>query len=224
MAAPTEALHLKIILLGGRWAGKSSCGNTILNMDVFGAGTQTQACVMKTNKVAGIEVTVVDTPSWNWVSAEDSSEELKQELRRSVDMLGEGPHAFLLVYPLGAPYMERHKMAMQEHLELLGSNAWDRTMVLFSKGDWLGEKAIEQHLEGANEELKWLMEQCKNRYHVLNNKIKTNEMQTIELLEKIKQMINAKRKSSMSNPPSMTEETSAAAEYGEPSTKRSKPT
>uniref|UniRef100_A0AAR2LLD8 AIG1-type G domain-containing protein n=1 Tax=Pygocentrus nattereri TaxID=42514 RepID=A0AAR2LLD8_PYGNA len=201
MAAATETFHVKIVLLGGRWAGKSSSGNTILNKEVFGIGAQTEACVMETNKIAGTQVTVVDTPSWNWVPAEDTSDELKQELKRSVEMLGDGPHAFLLVYPLGAPFVKRHKIAVQEHLELLGSDVWDHTMVLFSRGDWLGKKTIEEHVEGVKEDLKWLVEQCKDRYHVLNNKVRSNEMQVIELLEKIKRMIQKKRKWSKTEPP-----------------------
>uniref|UniRef100_A0A3B4ED54 AIG1-type G domain-containing protein n=1 Tax=Pygocentrus nattereri TaxID=42514 RepID=A0A3B4ED54_PYGNA len=156
---------------------------------------------METNKIAGTQVTVVDTPSWNWVPAEDTSDELKQELKRSVEMLGDGPHAFLLVYPLGAPFVKRHKIAVQEHLELLGSDVWDHTMVLFSRGDWLGKKTIEEHVEGVKEDLKWLVEQCKDRYHVLNNKVRSNEMQVIELLEKIKRMIQKKRKWSKTEPP-----------------------
>ncbi|KAL6461704.1 hypothetical protein MHYP_G00298490 [Metynnis hypsauchen] len=224
MAAGTETLHVKIVVLGGRWAGKSSSGNTILNKEVFGIGAQTEACVMETNKIAGTQVTVVDTPSWNWVPAEDTSDELKQELKRSVEMLGDRPHAFLLVYPLGASFVKRHKIAVQEHLELLGSDVWDHTMVLFSRGDWLGKKTIEEHVEGVKEELKWLVEQCKDRYHVLNNKVRSNEMQVIELLEKIKRMIQKKRKWSKTEPPEIAGEPSAAYEHGEPSTKRLKST
>uniref|UniRef100_W5KDV8 GTPase IMAP family member 4-like n=1 Tax=Astyanax mexicanus TaxID=7994 RepID=W5KDV8_ASTMX len=196
--------------------------NTILKKEVFGIGAQTEACVMDTNKIAGIQVTVVDTPSWNWVSAEDTSEELKQELKRSSEMLGGGPHAFLLVYPLGAPFVKRHKIAVQEHLELFGSDVWDHTMVLFSRGDWLGEKTVEQHLEGAKEELQWLVKQCKDRYHVLNNKVRTDEMQVVELLEKIKRMNSGKRRQSKKDDLNFAGETSAAAELGEPSSKRQK--
>lgn len=215
--AATETDHVKIILLGGRWAGKSSSGNTILNKEVFGIGEQTEVCVMEKSKIAGMHVTVVDTPSWNWVPAEASSDELKQELKRSVEMLGEGPHAFLLVYPLGAAFLKRHKIAVEEHLELLGADVWNHTMVLFSRGDWLGEVTIEQHIEGAKAEFKWLLDQCKNRYHVLNNKVKTDEMQVIELLEKLQRMIRGKRKWSREEPPLMAGETPATTEYGEPS-------
>lgn len=194
---------MKIVLLGGRWAGKSSSGNTILNKEVFGSDEQTELCVMETNKISGMQVTVVDTPSWNWVPAEESSDDLKQELKRSVEMLGEGSHVFLLVYPLGAPFLKRHKIAVEEHLELLGADVWDHTMVLFSRGDWLGEKntTIEKHIEGAKAEFKWLLDQCKNRYHVLNNQVKTDEMQVTELLEKIQRMIRGKRKRSKEIPP-----------------------
>ncbi|XP_027029622.1 GTPase IMAP family member 4-like [Tachysurus fulvidraco] len=215
--AATEIEHVKIVLLGGRWGGKSSCGNTILNKEVFGSDEQTEVCIMDTNKIAGMQVTVVDTPSWNWVPAEASSDELKQELKRSVEMLGEGSHAFLLVYPLGAPFLKRHKIAVEEHLALLGANVWDCTMVLFSRGDWLGEVTIEQHIEGAKAEFKWLVDRCENRYHVLNNKVKTDEMQVIELLEKIQRMIRGKRKRSKVEPPLMAGETPATAEYGETS-------
>ncbi|XP_076855990.1 GTPase IMAP family member 4-like [Brachyhypopomus gauderio] len=201
MATASESDHLKILLLGGRWAGKSSSGNTIVNKEVFSVGAQTEVCIMETNKIAGVQVTVVDTPSWNWVSANDTSEELKQELRRGVEMLGEGSHVFLMAYPLGAPFVKRHKIAVQEHLELLGADVWNHTLVLFSRGDWLGEASIDQHIVGANEELKWLVEQCKNRYHVLNNKVRSDEFQVIELLEKIKQIINRKRKWSKTEPP-----------------------
>ncbi|XP_053349213.1 GTPase IMAP family member 4-like [Clarias gariepinus] len=211
-AAATEADHVKIVLLGGRWGGKSSSGNTILNKEVFGIGEQTEVSVIETNKIAGMQVSVVDTPSWNWVSAEASSDELKQELKRSVEMLGEGPHAFLLVYPLGAAFLKRHKISFEEHLELLGADVWDHTMVLFSRGDWLEEVTIEQHIQDAKGELKWLLDQCKNRYHVLNNKVKTDEMQVIELLEKIQRMIRGKRKRSMEEPIEM-----AGAELGETS-------
>ncbi|KAF5904426.1 GTPase IMAP family member 4-like, partial [Clarias magur] len=192
--------HVKIVLLGGRWGGKSSSGNTILNKEVFVIGEHIEVSVMETNKIADTLVTVVDTPSWNWVPAETSSDELKQELKRSVEMLGEGPHAFLLVYPLGAAFLKRHKIAIEEHLELLGADVWDHTMVLFSRGDWLGEVTSEQHIQEAKGELKWLLDQCKNRYHVLNNKVKTDEMQVIELLEKIQRMIRGKRKRSMDGP------------------------
>ncbi|XP_046691138.1 GTPase IMAP family member 4-like isoform X2 [Silurus meridionalis] len=205
-----------MILLGGRWAGKSSSGNTILNKEVFGSDQQTEVCVMETNKIAGMQVTVVDTPSWNWVPAEASSDEFKQELKHGVEMLGEGPRAFLLVYPLGATFLKRHKIAVEEHMELLGADVWDHTMLLFSRGDWLGEVSIEQHVEGAKAEFKWLLDQCKHRYHVLNNKVKTNEMQVIELLEKIQRMIKGKRKQSKNEPPIMSGE-AATSENGEPS-------
>lgn len=122
---------------------------------------------------------------------------LKQELKRSVEILGEGPHAFLLVHPLGIAFLKRHEITVEEHLELLGADVWDHTVISFSRGDWLGEVTIEKHIEKAKVEFKWLPDQCKNRYHVLNNALKTDEMQVIELLEKIQRMIRGKRKRSI---------------------------
>ncbi|XP_030649831.1 immune-associated nucleotide-binding protein 5-like [Chanos chanos] len=203
---------VNIVLLGGRWAGKSSCGNTILNKEVFTVGEQIEACVMEKAEVAGMQVTVVDTPSWSWVSAEDSSDELKQELKRSVEMLEGGSHVLLLIHPLGSAFIKRHQIAFQEHLQLLGADVWDRSMVLFSRGDWNPKVNMEQYIDKASEELKWLMEKSSHRYHVLSNKNRNDLTQVTELLEKINQMIGRRRRRSKDfRPPAMAQEVEEAS-------------
>lgn len=62
-------------------------------------------------------------------------------------------------------------------------------MVLFTCGDYLGEKTIEQHIESEGDALKWLIERCRNRYHVFNNKDKSDSSQVTLLLEKIDEMV-----------------------------------
>lgn len=66
-------------------------------------------------------------------------------------------------------FREGHRTAVQEHPRPLGEGIWGHTLVLFTRGDWLGDTTIEQHIESGEEALKWVVEKCENRYHILNN-------------------------------------------------------
>ncbi|XP_030255680.1 GTPase IMAP family member 9-like [Sparus aurata] len=73
-------------------------------------------------------------------------------------------------------------------MRLLGQRVWRHVIVLFTFGDTLGDKTIEQHIESEGKPLRWLIEKCGNRYHVLNN-MSTDDYQVIELLEKMEEMV-----------------------------------
>ena len=65
--------------------------------------------------------------------------------------------------------------------------------MLFTCGDWLGDTPIEQHIESEGESLKWLVEKCGNRYHILNNRKRKDHMQVTQLMEKIEEMVAGNR-------------------------------
>ncbi|XP_071759219.1 GTPase IMAP family member 8-like [Centroberyx gerrardi] len=182
---------LRIVLLGHRTAGKSSSGNTILGMEEFTSGRTTQ-CGVKRRQTAGRKITVVDSPGW-WAnaSAEDTSELVKQEIVSSVSLCPPGPHALLLVLRADIAFPNQFAGAILEHLSLINERVWDHTIVLFTKGDYLGDRTIEQYIESEGEALRWLIESCGNRYHVFNNKNRGDGSQVIELLEKIEEMVAA---------------------------------
>ncbi|XP_041749122.2 GTPase IMAP family member 8 [Coregonus clupeaformis] len=182
-----DSVHLsvlRIVLLGARLSGKSSAGNTILGRKEC---LRVAACC---SKVAGRQLTVVDTPGW-WgnLPIEFTPKMVKQEIVLSVSQCPPGPHTFLLVIRGDVSFTEKERRAIEEHMELLSERVWSHTIVLFTYGDCLGNTAIEQHIESEGKALQWLVEKCGNRYHVLNNVNEGDGTQVTELLEKIEEMV-----------------------------------
>ncbi|KAL6463244.1 hypothetical protein MHYP_G00276350 [Metynnis hypsauchen] len=183
--------ELRIVLLGNRYSGKSSAGNTILNREEFEL-KRTAQCVKRQREVAGRHITVVEPPGW-WrdVAVEKSTELMKQEIVLSVSLCPPGPHCLLLVIHAETVFKEKERTVLLGHLKLLTDSVWSHTIVLFTRGDRLGDTPIEQHIESEGKELQWLVEKCGNRYHVLNNKNRSDDTQVTELLEKIEEMVAA---------------------------------
>ncbi|KAJ8352695.1 hypothetical protein SKAU_G00241710 [Synaphobranchus kaupii] len=178
----------KMVLLGRFCAGKRSTGNTILGKDEFDTMSTTLECEMKQGEVNGRKVTVVLTPGWHRdFSGQEDTQNIKYRIKQSESLCPSKPHTFLLVIHCNSSFTETDRRRVEEHLSVLGEEASERTLVLFTWGDRLGEKAIELHIERWNE-LRWLVDKCGNRYHVLDNK-STDRSQVGELLEKVDEML-----------------------------------
>ncbi|XP_038132573.1 GTPase IMAP family member 8-like [Cyprinodon tularosa] len=184
--------HLKLLLIGAQGTAKSSAGNTILGGKVFsakynvdGRTTHSKTCKRLVN---GRELTVVDSPGWFYIhTLQETSEIDKLEIERSVYLCAPGPHAVLLVIPLTAAIHASYLTAVQEHMTLFRKDIWKHTLVLFTVGDWLGGKTVEERIE-SEEGLQWIVNMCGNRYHALNNMDESNRIQVNELIEKIEEM------------------------------------
>ncbi len=181
-------MPMRIVLLGFQKAGKSSAGNTILDRRDSESKKRLE-CVVRQGQASGRQLTVVEAPGWLVGSSEDSIELVKQEIVSSPALCPPGPHTFLIVVPVNISFTEAHRTSVVEHLELLGRKVWRYAMVLFSAGDYLGNRAIEHHIECEGSAIQWLLEKCSNRYHVLNNKHSGDDTQVTELLEKIQEMV-----------------------------------
>ncbi|RXM91077.1 GTPase IMAP family member 4 [Acipenser ruthenus] len=186
-----SASELGIVLLGKAEAGKSSAGNTILDREEFRSGfisKRMMQCEKRTGEVSGRRVTVVDTP--------DLLNTARVEIERCVSLSAPGPHAFLLVIPVYPKEMIDRESLVEEYCksfdkvqELFGERAVRNTMILFTHGHYLRGRTIEQHIEEAGEELQQRVEKCGNRYHVLNNKNRSDRTQITQLLDKIDNMV-----------------------------------
>uniref|UniRef100_A0A3B4XHF0 AIG1-type G domain-containing protein n=1 Tax=Seriola lalandi dorsalis TaxID=1841481 RepID=A0A3B4XHF0_SERLL len=177
---------LNMILLGSRNVGKTSVVNTILGIKEQEDGKRTAHSVIRQGSVGKTEITLVDTPGW-WKGfpAFDTPEAIKEELVRSMFLCPPGPHVFLVVIDADASFNAKHLDALTTHMELLGEGVWRHSLVVFTRGDWLGSRSIEEYIEGEGEALQSLVEQCGNRYHVIDNKNTDSGAQITELLEKI---------------------------------------
>uniref|UniRef100_A0A8C6KBP6 Si:ch211-214j24.15 n=1 Tax=Nothobranchius furzeri TaxID=105023 RepID=A0A8C6KBP6_NOTFU len=182
---------IRFVLLGAKGSGKTSALNTILGRESSQQPGRTAQCCVGEGVVFGRQVTVVDTPGW-WMNyfCDETSVYDRREIVLSLSLCPPGPHVFLLVIRVDRAFPETYRRSVQEHLELISQHIWSHIILLFSFGDWLGATTTEQYIESEGEALRWLVEKCGNRYHVLNSKTKGDGFQVRELIGKIEEMMN----------------------------------
>ncbi|XP_036379786.1 uncharacterized protein LOC118774544 [Megalops cyprinoides] len=186
---PSYHSETRIVLLGMRGAGVSSTGNTILGREAFTVGRKTVQCERREGVVSGRQVTVIDTPGMEGYFTESISEEVKEEIMKSVSLCSPGPHAFILVFEIGAfKYIKIE--TIEEQLRQFGETVWRHTIVLFTRGDKLTNTTIEKYLKKDGKSLQKIVKKCRYRYHVFNNKDRSDDTQVAELLRKIEMVAN----------------------------------
>ncbi|XP_058391216.1 GTPase IMAP family member 8 [Diceros bicornis minor] len=173
--------ELKVLLVGKRGAGKSTVGNSLLGKRVFETKFSEQSVTQMFRSKSRIwkerNISIIDTPDISL------SKVLESELSKHTFP---GPHAFLLVSPLGS-FTEKDEAVLDTIRSNFGDKFFEYMIVLLTRKEDLGDQNVDTFLKDTNESLNQLIKKCKDRYSAFNYRVTGDEEQhqVDQLLEKI---------------------------------------
>lgn len=172
--------ELKVLLIGRRGAGKSTVGNSLVGRPVFETKFSDLPVTTKFKSESRMwrkrKIMIIDGPDLSY------SEDLISDLRKKTP---KGPHAFLLVTPLGS-FAERDKKLLDTIQSSFADEVTKYMAVLLTRKEDLGGEEVETFLK-SNADLRELIQKCGGRSSVFNYRATGEEeqRQVDELLQRL---------------------------------------